>query len=62
MFKGHWNTFGNVLRSSEIFGSGWDVFRNDVMTRQKSHAFDSEKVGGYMIVHVAYEIITYFQK
>ena len=43
-------TSGSLRKSSEIFGSGSDVFGNPGHARQKSHAFDSEKVGRYTLV------------
>ena len=44
-----WN-FGNVRKSSEIFGSGSDVFGNPGHDDTEIHAFDSEKVGGYEVM------------
>ena len=48
------NIFGNVWKSSESRQKSLEVARTFseilVMTRQKSHAFDSEKVGRYTIV------------
>ena len=46
------NTFGNVRKSSENRRKSSEVARMfseiPVMTRQNSHAFDSEKVGRYI--------------
>ena len=46
--------FGNVRKSSENRRKSSEVARTfseiSVMTRQKSHAFDSEKVGRYITV------------
>ena len=49
--------FGNVRKSSENRRKSSEVARTfseiPVMTRQKSHAFDSEKVGRYSISQAA---------
>ena len=49
------DVFGNISKSSENRWKSSEVARMfpeiPVMTRQKSHAFDSEKVGRY-IIHV----------
>ena len=46
--------FGNVRKSSENHRKSSKVARTfseiPVMTRQKSHAFDSEKVGRYIMI------------
>ena len=46
--------FGNVWKSSENRQKSSEVARTfseiPVMTRQKSHAFDSEKVGRYILL------------
>ena len=41
-----WN-FGNVRKSSEVARTFSEI---PVMTTQKYHAFDSEKVGGYEVM------------
>ena len=49
-FRHFWQHSEVSGKSSEIFRSHWDIFRNPwVMTRWKSQAFDSEKVGRYSI-------------
>ena len=52
--------FGNVQKSSENHWKSSEVARTfleiPVMTTQKSHAFDSEKVGRYIMVQ--YELGT----
>ena len=49
--------FGNVGKSSENRWKSSEVARTVseilVMTRQKSHAFDSEKVGRYILVSMS---------
>ena len=60
LFKGRRNIFGSFRLSlegfgklSEILGNHWDVFENHaIMARRKSHAFDPEKVGRYMVVNL----------
>ena len=41
--------FGNVRTSSEV---AWTFPEIPVMTRQNSHAFDSEKVGRYITYNI----------
>ena len=49
--------FGNVRKSSENRRKSSEVARTfseiPVMTRQKSHAFDSEKVGRYRTIDIS---------
>ena len=52
MLKGRWDIFGHFRQCSEVFGKSSEISgrRGDVsemlvMTRRKSHAFDSDKVG-----------------
>ena len=57
MFKGRRNIFGRFRQRSEVFRKSLEsleVARTFseilLMTRQKSHTFDSEKVGRYIIM------------
>ena len=48
-FRNLRNIFGNLRMSSETVGNCWIIFGNK---RQKSHAFDSGKVGRYSIAQM----------